>query len=163
MRKRRQIPARYVADWRKAQSGSQDCEAKSSARFQPLRSRTAYTFAARLCFRPLAEIGLAGCSWRRLNRLQLVVGLSGSSSVRLRSFTLRSIFTRISDSIGPASRHTTCSTHPYSRWEKRFLMSESDWMQLPDDLPIPTDDGGCDHLVGLALPSLPLVATTGGS
>jgi hypothetical protein len=37
-------------------------------------------------------------------------------------------------------------------------MSESDWMQLPDDLPIPTDDGGCDHLVGLALP---FVATTG--
>jgi peroxiredoxin len=41
-------------------------------------------------------------------------------------------------------------------------MSESDWMQLPEDLPIPTDDGGCDHLVGLALPSLSLVATTGG-
>jgi peroxiredoxin len=42
-------------------------------------------------------------------------------------------------------------------------MSEPDWMQLPDDLPIPTDDGACDHLVGLALPSLSLVATTGGS
>jgi hypothetical protein len=42
-------------------------------------------------------------------------------------------------------------------------MRESDWMQLPDDLPIPTDDGGCDHLVGLPLPSLPLVATTGGN
>src|SRR4029450_13839477 len=42
-------------------------------------------------------------------------------------------------------------------------MSESDWMQLPVDLPIPTDDGACDHLVGLALPSLLLAATTGGN
>jgi hypothetical protein len=41
-------------------------------------------------------------------------------------------------------------------------MSESDLMQLPDNLPVPTDDGGCDHLVGSTLPSLPLVATTGG-
>jgi peroxiredoxin len=42
-------------------------------------------------------------------------------------------------------------------------MTESDLMRLPDDLPVPTDDGGCDHLVGLALPSLPLTATNGSS
>jgi peroxiredoxin len=42
-------------------------------------------------------------------------------------------------------------------------MSESDWMQLPDKLPVPTDDGTCDHLVGVSLPSLPLVAITGGN
>src|SRR4029453_991942 len=40
-------------------------------------------------------------------------------------------------------------------------MSKSDLMQLPDNLPVPTDDGACDHLVGLALPSLPLAATNG--
>src|SRR5262249_20921826 len=45
-----------------ARSGPQDCGAKSSARFQRLRSRTAYTFAAQLCFRWLAEIELPGCS-----------------------------------------------------------------------------------------------------
>jgi peroxiredoxin len=42
-------------------------------------------------------------------------------------------------------------------------VSESDWMQLPNDLPIPTDDGACDHLVDLALPSLPLAATNGST
>jgi peroxiredoxin len=42
-------------------------------------------------------------------------------------------------------------------------MSETDWMHLPDNLPVPTDDNACDHLVGVALPSLPLVATTGGN
>lgn len=33
--------------------------------------------------------------------------------------------------------------------------------QLPDDLPVPTDDGACDHLRGLRLPSVPLRATDG--
>lgn len=33
--------------------------------------------------------------------------------------------------------------------------------QLPDDLPVPTDDGACDHLPGLRLPTLPLAATDG--
>ncbi len=32
---------------------------------------------------------------------------------------------------------------------------------LPDDLPIPTDDGACDHLPGLRLPSAPLPSTAG--
>jgi peroxiredoxin len=35
--------------------------------------------------------------------------------------------------------------------------------QLPDDLPVPVDDGACDHLLGLAVPSIALAATSGGS
>ena len=37
----------------------------------------------------------------------------------------------------------------------------TDVMSLPDDLPVPIDDGAADHLRGLALPSLPLPATDG--
>ena len=33
--------------------------------------------------------------------------------------------------------------------------------QLPDDLPAPLDDGACDHLPGLRLPSVQLLATDG--
>jgi peroxiredoxin len=40
------------------------------------------------------------------------------------------------------------------------IMSEPCFMRLPKNLPVPIDDSACDHLVGLALPSLPLVATT---
>jgi peroxiredoxin len=32
---------------------------------------------------------------------------------------------------------------------------------LPDDLPVPTDDGACDHLPGLALPPVELDSTDG--
>lgn len=32
---------------------------------------------------------------------------------------------------------------------------------LPDDLPIPVNDGACDHLPGMTLPSVPLLATDG--
>jgi len=34
---------------------------------------------------------------------------------------------------------------------------------IPDNLPIPLDDGGADHLLGLPLPPLTLAATTGAS
>ena len=34
--------------------------------------------------------------------------------------------------------------------------------QLPDDLPVPADDGAAAHLPGLALPSVSLPATAGG-
>ena len=34
---------------------------------------------------------------------------------------------------------------------------------LPDDLPIPEDDGRADHLLGMALPSVPLPSTSGGT
>lgn len=32
---------------------------------------------------------------------------------------------------------------------------------LPDDLPIPIDDGACDHLLNMKLPDLPLRSTSG--
>ena len=34
---------------------------------------------------------------------------------------------------------------------------------LPDNLPVPLDDGGADHLLGLSLPHLTLAATDGSS
>ncbi len=34
---------------------------------------------------------------------------------------------------------------------------------LPDDLPVPVDDGAADHLVGMSVPAIALPATTGGS
>ena len=34
---------------------------------------------------------------------------------------------------------------------------------LPDDLPVPQDDGAARHLKGMRLPSIPLVATDGSS
>lgn len=37
----------------------------------------------------------------------------------------------------------------------------TDVMTLPDDLPVPVDDGASDHLRGLALPSVLLKATDG--
>jgi peroxiredoxin len=42
-------------------------------------------------------------------------------------------------------------------------MSRTDNLyELPSDLPVPLDDGACDHLTGMALPSLPLPSTAGG-
>ena len=35
--------------------------------------------------------------------------------------------------------------------------------ELPKDLPVPQDDGACDHLPGLRLPSLPLRSTAGNT
>ena len=32
---------------------------------------------------------------------------------------------------------------------------------LPDDLPQPVDDGACDHLIGMKLPRISLLATDG--
>lgn len=37
----------------------------------------------------------------------------------------------------------------------------NDIYTLPDDLPVPKDDGACDHLIGLILPDLALPATDG--
>jgi peroxiredoxin len=39
----------------------------------------------------------------------------------------------------------------------------SDWTSLPNDLPVPADDGAADHLPGLRLPAVPLASTNGGS
>ncbi len=35
--------------------------------------------------------------------------------------------------------------------------------ELPDNLPIPIDDGACDHLAGAPMPSIPLASTAGGT
>ena len=35
-------------------------------------------------------------------------------------------------------------------------------MQLPTDLPIPEDDGACDHLTDMAVPTIALPSTAGG-
>lgn len=37
-----------------------------------------------------------------------------------------------------------------------------DLAALPADLPIPLDDGACDHLVGMVMPAIVLDATRGG-
>jgi peroxiredoxin len=42
-------------------------------------------------------------------------------------------------------------------------MSTDSLHSLPDDLPRPVDDGACDHLEGMDLPSLALPSTGGGS
>ena len=36
-----------------------------------------------------------------------------------------------------------------------------DLSKLPDNLPVPVDDGACDHLPGTRIPPVPLVATSG--
>jgi peroxiredoxin len=41
------------------------------------------------------------------------------------------------------------------------MQQRSDMYTLPNDLPVPTDDGACDHLAGMALPSIPLSSTDG--
>lgn len=38
-----------------------------------------------------------------------------------------------------------------------------DFAELPKDLPIPSDDGACNHLLGEALPSVELLSTQGRS
>jgi peroxiredoxin len=43
------------------------------------------------------------------------------------------------------------------------LVSQSDYTQLPPNLPVPTDDGACDHLPGTKLPEIALRSTGGGT
>jgi peroxiredoxin len=38
-----------------------------------------------------------------------------------------------------------------------------DYSGLPDDLPVPVDDGAADHLSGISIPSLALPSTRGGA
>src|SRR5688500_10758879 len=42
-------------------------------------------------------------------------------------------------------------------------MRSDDLYSTPPHLPVPTDDGACEHLPGLTAPDLPLPATTGGT
>ena len=39
------------------------------------------------------------------------------------------------------------------------MQQRSDMHVLPADLPVPIDDGACDHLAGMVLPSIPLSTT----
>jgi peroxiredoxin len=39
----------------------------------------------------------------------------------------------------------------------------SGFERLPDDLPVPVDDGACDHLPGLEVPNVALPSTAGGT
>lgn len=39
---------------------------------------------------------------------------------------------------------------------------QEDFTRLPLNLRVPVDDGACDHLLGMQVPSLTLKATTGG-
>ena len=41
------------------------------------------------------------------------------------------------------------------------MTKDANVYELPKDLPIPVDDGACNHLVGTHLPSVPLMSTTG--
>lgn len=41
------------------------------------------------------------------------------------------------------------------------MLDHSGDLTLPPNLPVPEDDGACDHLVGLGVPDVPLPATTG--
>jgi peroxiredoxin len=40
-------------------------------------------------------------------------------------------------------------------------MKKSDFTVLPEGLPVPEDDGACDHLVGQSVPSMELQSTSG--
>lgn len=40
-------------------------------------------------------------------------------------------------------------------------MRTDELLNLPPDLPVPEDDGACDHLVGLSMPPIALLATDG--
>ena len=46
---------------------------------------------------------------------------------------------------------------------RKLVMMVKDPLQLPDDLPVPEDDGAADHLAGMALPAVALPATDGTS
>jgi peroxiredoxin len=47
--------------------------------------------------------------------------------------------------------------------EEVVLASANDLQQFPDDLPVPKDDGACDHLEGLLLPRVTLPTTAGST
>ena len=40
---------------------------------------------------------------------------------------------------------------------------QDDLTKLPPDLPVPLDDGACDHLLRMRVPTIPLNATVGGT
>ncbi|KAG6830925.1 hypothetical protein H0H92_013853 [Tricholoma furcatifolium] len=52
---------------------------------------------------------------------------------------------------GPESAHTDLAADPTIQH-----------LDLPSDLPVPIDDGACDHLVGTSLPAISLASTASG-
>ena len=40
---------------------------------------------------------------------------------------------------------------------------QEDYAKFPPNLPVPMDDGACDHLLYLHVPAIPLNATVGGT
>jgi peroxiredoxin len=50
---------------------------------------------------------------------------------------------------------------PTDRNGRRYSAPMVDFTALPDDLPVPVDDGAADHLPGTALPPITLLSTTG--
>ena len=40
-------------------------------------------------------------------------------------------------------------------------MTVTSFTELPDDLPVPEDDGACEHLVGMMMPDISLASTAG--
>ena len=40
---------------------------------------------------------------------------------------------------------------------------QEDFTKLPPNLPVPIDDGACDHLLHMQVPAIPLNATVGGT
>jgi hypothetical protein len=40
---------------------------------------------------------------------------------------------------------------------------QEDFTKLPPNLPVPMDDGACDHLLHMQVPAVPLNATVGGT
>ena len=41
------------------------------------------------------------------------------------------------------------------------MMTVTSFTELPDNLPVPEDDGVCDHLVGMMIPDISLASTAG--
>ena len=41
------------------------------------------------------------------------------------------------------------------------MMTVTSFSELPDNLPVPEDDGACDHLVGMMIPDISLASTAG--
>jgi hypothetical protein len=55
-------------------------------------------------------------------------------------------------------------------WLKQSMMAagaavlpQEDFTKLPTNLPVPMDDGACDHLLGMAVPSILLSSTHGNA
>ncbi len=60
-------------------------------------------------------------------------------------------------------RHLRQAAHRNSRVEPPRNAMSTNLYELPPNLPVPEDDGAADHLPGLAVPSLELPVTSGGT